>query len=52
MQEIEQAFGNKDYTETERLIEIIKILIAREAQRVKKDPKLFIEKYKMIRETA
>ena len=51
MQEIEQKFGNKRYAETERLIEIIKLQIARDAQQFKKDPKRFVEKYKMIRET-
>ena len=33
LQEIEQAFGNKSYTEAEHLIEVIHILIAREARR-------------------
>ena len=52
MKEIEWAFGEKRYAETERLIDIIHVLIAREAQRFEKDPKLFIEKYQMIRETV
>lgn len=52
MREIEQAFGNERYAEAEHLIDIIHVLIAREAQQFKKDPKNFIEKYQMIRETA
>jgi hypothetical protein len=52
MKEIEWAFGNKRYFETERLIEIIHFQIAREAKLFATNPQKFIDMWMTIKETV